>query len=99
MSNVDVFLSDTYTTVKPISFLNCRHLINLSHNEVHHPGYPQLFTEFIAQYPADLVSKYPVFEQAHALASEHHGVDSDQLLLVPGSDFAINFLIHAIGVN
>lgn len=99
MSKIDIFFNDSFRRLSPISIINCRNVLNLSHNEIHHPEYLQLFSEFIQEYPVALISRYPFFEQAHELASENHQVGSDQLMLVPGSDFAINLLMNAIGTN
>lgn len=99
MVDVSYFFNQNYQSLNPIDKQNYRHLLNLSSNESQHEGYTQLFDEFIAQYDSKVITKYPIFRTAHTLACKYHEISCDQLMLVPGSDFAINLLINALSKN
>jgi histidinol-phosphate/aromatic aminotransferase/cobyric acid decarboxylase-like protein len=99
MSDVTAFFNPSFEKLAPIDKMDNRNVLNLSSNEAHHPRFTSLFEEFIREYDVSLVTKYPVFREAHNLASDYHGIAIDQLMLAPGSDFAINLLTNAIGKN
>ena len=99
MSDMTAFFNPCFERLAPIDKVDNRNVLNLSSNEAHHSGFTNLFEEFIRGYNVSLVTKYPVFREAHNLSGDYHGVPIDQLMLAPGSDFAINLLTNAIGKN
>jgi len=93
------FFNDGFESLAKIDKKSYRHLLNLSSNESQHLEYHALFAEFIKDYDPAMVTKYPVFRAAHNEACAYHSVEQNQLMLTPGSDFAINLVMNAIGKN
>lgn len=96
---INQYFNDGYKKLPAIDKMNYRQLINLSSNESQHEAYSHLFADFIKNYDPSIVTRYPVFREAHNEASKYHDMPSSHLMLTPGSDFAINLIINAIGVN
>ena len=99
MSFIKQFFNDGFESLEKIDKKSYRHLLNLSSNESQSAEYQRLFSEFIKYYDPAIITKYPVFRAAHNEACSYHSVERNQLMLTPGSDFAINLVMNAIGKN
>lgn len=99
MSFMAQYFNDGFESLAKVDKKSYRHLLNLSSNESQHAHYHRLFADFIKEYDPATVTKYPVFRAAHNDACAYHLVEQNQLMLTPGSDFAINLVMSAIGNN
>lgn len=74
--------------------------INLSSNELSHETVRRLFAEFIHEFDADRIARYPRHGEVRARTAAFFGVGPGELLFAPGSDAAIRIVLsHLIGAG
>lgn len=83
-------------TVQPYYKKNYGDAVNMSSNEMIHPGMGQLFQDFCQEYNPQLVGKYPYYPRVEAELAEHLGISPDELLLTASSDDAIKLVITSV---
>jgi len=81
-------------TLSPMLFRR-RHdnRLNLSSNELLHPDAAPMLKNGLATLPVDRIFGYPDFKSSADHISEQLGIQSSQMLMVPGTDAAIRLIV------
>lgn len=70
--------------------------LDLSRNELVHPGLADLVAEALATVPADAATRYPVVDGLLGDIATHLACEPDEIELFPGSDDAIGVLVDGL---